>query len=364
MMKLVLCAMCAAATLMIARAAEAIEAPSPADVQGAIGHLGPVPVPDDNPLTRAKVALGQRLFEDPMLSGDGSTSCETCHLPDHGYATPEKLGPAYPSKTERRESPTLINVAYNLPLIWDGRAGSLDKQALGPIANVLHMNNNLDLLVEQLKLDPSYAGAFKEAYADGAITAKRIGFAISSFERTLVFDGAPIDRYMDGDQSALNDQQKRGLALFMGKANCIACHNGPDLTDNQFHNLGVPDQDVRADPAVLASIRFDAKRTDYQDWAALEEDPGRAQISHDPADFGAFRTMGLRNIKELPPYMHDGALATLEDVVRFYDQGGGSNSANKSPLLHPLKLAEDEIKDLVAFLEQALQGTKRQMQLQ
>jgi cytochrome c peroxidase len=364
MKRLALYVIFATATLTVAPAAQAVDVPSPADVRAAIGHLGPVPAPKDNPLTRAKVALGQRLFEDTMLSGDGSTSCQTCHLPDHGYATSEKLGPAYPSKAERRESPTLINVAYNHPLIWDGRAGSLDKQALGPIGNVLHMNNNLDLLVEQLKLDPSYVQAFKAAYSDGAISAQRLGFAISSFERTLVFDDAPIDRYMDGDQSALTAQEKRGLALFMGKANCIACHNGPDLTDNQFHNLGVPDQDVRTDPAVLASIRFDAKRTGYKDWATLEQDPGRAQISHDPADFGAFRTMGLRNIKDSPPYMHDGALATLQDVAEFYNQGGGGNAPNKSPLLQPLGLTGGQIKDLVAFLEQALEGTQRKMQLE
>lgn len=362
MHKLALMALGAMTGAVLALPAAAVEIPSPAEVQAAIGHLGAVPVPEDNPLTRAKVELGQRLFEDPMLSGDGSTSCLSCHLPEHGYATPETLGPAYPSKAERRQAPTLVNVAYNLPLIWDGRAGSLDKQALGPIGNVLHMNNNLDLLVEQLKADPSYVEAFKEAYPDGPITAERIGFAISSFERTLVFDDAPLDRYMDGDENALTDPQKRGLALFMGKANCVACHNGPNLTDNQFHNLGVPDDHVRGDPAVLASIRFDAKRTGHPDWARLEEDPGRAQITHDPADFGAFRTMGLRNIRESPPYMHNGALATLEDVVRFYDQGGGEHP-NKSPLMEPLGLSDDEIRDLVAFLEEALQGTQRQIQL-
>lgn len=123
-------------------------APSPDDVKAVIGRLGPVPVPKNNPLTKAKVALGKRLFEDPGLSGDGSVSCQSCHLPDNGYATPDRLGPAYPSKAERRNSPSLVNVGFNLPLIWDGRAGALDKQPLGSIGNVLHMNNNRDLLVE------------------------------------------------------------------------------------------------------------------------------------------------------------------------------------------------------------------------
>ena len=347
------------AALLLASAAGAqMEIPSPDDVMAAIGPLGAVPMPEGNPVTRAKVELGQRLFEDPALSGDGSTSCLTCHLPEHGFAAPEPLGPAYPSQTERRNSPTLINVAYNLPLIWDGRAGSLDKQALGPIRNILHMNNNLDLLVQRLEADPSYTAAFRDAYGDEQITPERVGNAISSFERTLVFDDAPIDRYMDGDEDALTDMQKRGLTLFMGKGNCFACHNGPNLTDNLFHNLGVPDDHVRGDPQVLASIQFDAKRTEYKDWASLEEDPGRAQITHDPADFGAFRTMGLRNVKDSPPYMHNGALATLEDVVHFYNEGGDEHP-NKSELIQPLSLDDQEIEDLVIFLGEALQGTRR-----
>jgi cytochrome c peroxidase len=352
----VVAAIAVAAVMTVAQAAD--EVPSPAEVMDLIGHLGPVPVPDDNPLTAAKVALGERLFEDAGLSGDGSVSCETCHLPDHGFATADPLGPAYPSKTERRNSPTLINVAYNLPLIWDGRAGALDKQALGPIGNVLHMNNTIDLMVEQLAADGRYDEGFAEAFGDPEITPQRIAQAIGSFERTLVFDGAPLDAYMDGDEGALDDQQKRGLALFLGKANCVACHNGPNLTDNGFHNLGVPDDHVTGDPQALASIRFDAKRTGYEGWASLQHDPGRAQITQDPQDFGKFRTMGLRNIADSAPYMHNGALETLEAVVRLYNEGGGP-PRDKSPLIQPLGLSDPEIVDLVAFLKTALEGKKR-----
>jgi len=333
-------------------------APSPDDVKTAIGRLGPVPVPKYNPLTKAKIVLGKRLFEDPGLSGDGSVSCQSCHLPDHGYATPAPLGPAYPSKAERRNSPTLVNVAYNLPLIWDGRAGSLDKQPLGSIGNVLHMNNNHSLLVETLKADESYLAGFDSAFGDRMVTRKRIGRAIASFERTLVFDDAPIDRYMDGDRRALDDQQIRGLALFMGKANCTACHNGPNLTDNQFHNLGVPDGNVTGDPLVMASVRFDARRKGYGQWAGLTSDPGRALVTKAPLDFGKFRTMGLRNIADSPPYMHNGAFETLEQVVRFYARGGG-NHRNKSPVLDPLGLSDRDVADLVAFLKSALEGTQR-----
>ena len=350
----------AAVTAGLAAAWTPTDVPSPADVAAVIGHLGPVPAPPDGRLTAAKAELGQRLFEDPSLSGDGSTACMTCHLPDHGYARSAKLGPAYPSQTERRNAPTLINVAYNEPLIWDGRAPSLDEQATDPIRSVLHMSSDLDHVVDRLAAVPSYLEDFARAYGDEAITPERIANAIASFERTLVFDGSPLDLYMDGDESALSERHKRGLALFMGKANCIACHHGPNLTDHRFHNLGVPDDHVTGDPAVMASIRSDARGTGYQDWATLDEDPGRAQVTQDPADLGAFRTMGLRNIKESPPYMHNGALRTLEDVVRFYDRGGGDHP-NKSEQIVPLGLTDDEVADLVAFLEQALQGAQREI---
>ena len=335
--------------------------PAPAQVRDAIGHLGPVPVPDDNPLSAAKVALGEKLFQDNRLSGDSSLSCQTCHLPEHGFAVAQAQGPAYPSQRERRNSPALVNVAWNQPLIWDGRAPNLDKQALGPVKNVLHMNNNLDLLVEQLKAQQDYVEAFRKAYGDDDLNAERIAQALASFERTLVFDDSPLDRYMDGDEGALDTARKRGLALFLGKANCIQCHTGPNLTDNGFHNLGVPEPKELSEPAVLAAIRFDAQRMGLEGWAQLQRDPGRELVTKDPADRGKFRTMGLRNIEQSPPYMHNGALATLRDVIDFYNRGGG-DAANKSPLLKPLGLSDQERDDLVALLR-ALTGTQRTMTL-
>lgn len=331
--------------------------PPPAEVLKAIGHLGPVPQPPGNPLTRAKVDLGRKLFEDNGLAGDGSLSCQTCHLPDHGFAVPQALGPAYPSQIERRNSPSLVNVAFATSFIWDGRAGDLDKQTLGPLQNILHLNNNLDLLVERLKTDADYRKAFAAAFGDDAITPERIAQALGSFERSLVFDDAPIDRYMDGDTKALDPAQKRGLALFMGKANCVACHSGPALSDNRFHALGVPDAVVTGNSAAMASLRFDAKRQDLKDWAGLAHDPGRELATRDPADRGKFRTMGLRNIAQSAPYMHNGALATLDDVVRFYAAGGGE-TPNKAPELKPVALSDGEVADLVAFMH-ALTGRQR-----
>jgi cytochrome c peroxidase len=324
------------------------ETPSPAEAGKAIGRLGPVPTPAGNPTTPAKVALGKTLFEDARLSGDGSLSCQSCHLPDHGFAVPQDLGPAYPSKRERRNSPTLVNTAYATSWLWDGRAKGLDGQALGPLQNILHLNDNLDLLIEQLKGDPEYPARFSAAFGDNGITGERIGQAIAAYERTLVFDDSPLDRYIDGDEAALTPQQKRGLALFMGKANCLACHSGPIMSDNAFHDLAVPDDALR-DPEVLASLRFDAKRMNYPDWATLEHDPGRALVTKSADDFGKFRTMGLRNVAETGPYMHNGALTTLKDVVEFYNRGGGSGG-KVSPELQPLQLSSAEVDDLVAFL--------------
>jgi cytochrome c peroxidase len=323
--------------------------------------LGPVPVPQDNPLSAAKVMLGHRLFTDRRLSGDSSLSCQDCHLPEHGYAVPAPLGPAYPTQQERRNSPSLINVAYNRPLIWDGRAPDLDKQARGPVRNILHMNNDVDLLVEQLRMDDGYRKAFAGAFGEGEITGERIARAIASYERTLVFDDSPLDRYMDGERGALDPAQKRGLGLFFGKANCIQCHHGANLTDNRFHNLGVPETSVNGNPQILASIRFDARRMGLPEWAQLRRDPGRELVTKDPADRDKFRTMGLRNIESSAPYMHNGALGTIEDVIAFYNRGGGDD-LNKSPLLRPLGLSDDERRDLVAFLR-ALTGRQRQMPL-
>ena len=225
----------------------------------------------------------------------------------------------------------------------------------------MHQNHNIDLLVEQLKADGDYVQAFEAAYGDRTVTAKRIAQAISSYERTLVFDNSPLDRYMAGDRNALDGSAQRGLALFMGKARCVVCHKGSNLTDNKFHNLAVPDTHVTGDAKVMASVRFDAKRIGMENWAELTEDPGREGVTKDPVDRGKFRTMGLRNIAQSPPYMHNGALATLEEVIDFYNEGGGDHP-NKSPIMRPLGLTDREQADLVAFLN-ALTGSQRPMDL-
>ena len=349
----------AAAALGIAAGAKPF-IPPPLVVRAVFDPLGPVPAPADNPMTAAKVALGKRLFEDPLLSGDGALSCASCHRSASGYTVPTALSPAFTSKHERRNAPTLINVGFYPLLLWDGRANALDAQPLASLGNVLHLNNDVGLVVEQLKADAGYVESFQAAFG-GGVTARRVGQAIGTFERGLVFDDSPFDRYMAGDTDALDDAEKRGLGVFMRGGRCITCHFGANLTDNQFHNIGVPDGHVTGDAEVLTAIRFDAKRRGYDGWEDLAEDPGRALVTGDPADAGKFRTMGLRNIAETAPYMHNGAFATLVDVVAHYN-GGGGDHPNKSRLVNRLRLSDDEQADLVAFLK-ALTGKQRTFDL-
>ncbi len=334
---------------------------TPDTVKTLIGSLGPLPVPDDNPMTQAKVDLGKRLFQDYRLSGDGTLACQSCHNPTHSYGHSTTLGPAFTSQQAARNAPGLVNVAFNLPLGWDGRGGSLDKQALGTISNVLQMNHDSELLAEQLRGDEGYRRAFRRAFGEENPTPLRISQALATFLRTLVFDDSPLDRYMAGRLDALDDAQKRGLALFLGKANCMACHRGPTLTDNQFHNLGVADNHVVNNPAAMATVRFDAHQSGIKDWAELKGDPGRELVTKETGDRGRFRTPGLRNVEQSAPYMHNGALANLEDVVAFYNRGGGDNPG-KSRLLQPLNLSDEEQQDLVIFLK-ALTGHQRNLEL-
>ncbi|MBF0394220.1 MAG: cytochrome-c peroxidase [Alphaproteobacteria bacterium] len=331
--------------------------PSPAEARALFGRLGPAPQPEGNPSTPARVRLGRALFGDPRLSADGSLSCQSCHRPDQGFAVAQSISPAFATRTERRKVPTLINVAFKRPLLWDGRVEDLDLQPLATIADRIHFNNDPDIVAADLTRDAAYPALFREAFGVEGITAPRIAQAIAAYERTLVFDGSRFDRYMDGDTAALTAAETRGLALFAGKAACAMCHNGPNLTDDRFHNIGVPDHTIRGRAPVMATIGFDAKRMGLADWASVTEDLGRQLVTKAPEDGGKFRTMSLRNVAQVAPYMHNGAFATLAQVIDFYDAGGGAHP-NKSGLLRPLGLTAAEKADLEAFLR-ALTGSRR-----
>lgn len=250
-----------------------------------------VKTPKDNPTTPARVELGRKLFFDPRLSGDNRMSCATCHLPEKAYGDGLALSTGADGKRLKRNTQTCLNVGFFKSFFWDGRAASLEEQALGPIQSPVEMNQNLKELEAELSAIPGYVAEFREAFGT---PPSRIGIsrALAAFQRTLVTEPSPFDRFLAGDEDALSDEAKRGLELFRGSAGCIECHNGPLLSDGRFYRLGVSFQDE-----------------------------GRAKITGRKEDRYRFRTPSLRNVADTGPYMHDGSQKTLDEVVTFYFRG-------------------------------------------
>ena len=288
-----------------------------------------LPTPADNPLTKERVALGRELFFDKRLSSDRTVSCATCHDPELAFTDSEPVAVGVDGKKGPRRTPRLVNRAYGKSFFWDGRAATLEEQVLKPIANPIEMNLPVEDAVALLRADENYAAEFEKAF-QGEPTAERLAYALAGYVRTILSGDSPYDRYLAGDEEALAAAQKRGLALFRGKAACAVCHVGPNLTDERFHNTGVGWKDGE------------------------HADEGRAQVTGDPADLGAFKTPPLREVAVTGPYMHDGSLETLEDVIEFYDEGGERNP-NLDMDMEPLNLTEAERADLTRFLE-ALSG--------
>ena len=282
-------------------------------------------VPLDNPMTSSKVRLGKRLFFDKRLSKDKSVSCAVCHNPEHGFSNGKTFGEGVLGRKGIRNVPSIVNRLFGRTQFWDGRSDTLESQALGPLLNPNEMAINEELLIERLKADTVYQELFQEAF-HAAPTLETVSQAIAAFERTLLSGATPFDLYeWNGEKNALSESAKRGLTLFRGKARCSMCHIGTNFTDEKFHNLGAGE-------------------------GAGQKDPGRAQVTKDSADFGAFKTPTLRNVTLTAPYMHDGSLATLEDVIDFYDRGGRTNP-NLDKEIKPLKLTDEEKADLLEFLK-------------
>lgn len=281
--------------------------------------LSDIPVPEDNEMTEEKIELGQRLFFDPRLSGDNKQSCMSCHSPGAGYGDGLKTFIGFEGHQGARNSPTIINSGYYDDNFWDGRAGSLEEQALGPIQSEVEMNQNLDELVVELKAVPEYVDEFAKVFNE-PISDSNIGKALAAFERTIVINDTDFDKFLAGDADAISNDAQDGMKLFVGKAGCISCHSGELLSDQSYHNLG------------------------------MSGDDGRFAVTNKEEDKGKFRTPGLRGVTHTGPYMHDGSLETLKDVVDYYNQGGGDH-ANKSQLVKELKLTDKEVNALVAFLE-------------
>ena len=288
-----------------------------------------VTVPADNPQTEAKVALGAQLFFDPRLSADGTISCATCHDPDKAWANHDPVDTGIEGRRGTRNSGTILDAAYMDFQFWDGRARTLEEQALGPIHNPAEMGETLENVVRKLDAIEGYRQQFDVVFGTG-VTTDGIAKAIAAFERSVLSGPSPYDRYLAGDKSAMSAEAIRGLRIFNGKAKCKTCHGGPMLSDQGFHNIGVG---------------MDRPRPDI----------GREAVTNEPKDRGRFKTPTLRNVALTWPYMHDGSETTLADVVAFYNRGGLPNP-NLDIFVMPLELTGDEQKDLVAFLE-ALTGS-------
>ena len=288
-----------------------------------------VPIPSSNLNYTAKIELGKQLYFDGRLSKNNAISCAFCHNPGTGFADPRQTSIGVGGGVGGRQSPTVYNTGLNHVQFWDGRARSLEEQAIGPIHNPVEMAETHEHVVAKLGKIKGYQQQFRAVFGTD-VNLQGIAEAIAAYERTVLSTNSAFDKYVLGAQKAMDEAAVRGLALFKGQARCILCHNGPNFTDNQFHNLGVPQV------------------------GPMKEDLGRFAVSRAEKDRGAFKTPTLRSITETAPYMHDGAFKTLEEVVEFMDQGGGSNP-NLSPLVKPLNLTAEEKSDLVAFLK-ALAG--------
>lgn len=282
-----------------------------------------VPTPADNPTTAAKVSLGKQLFFDPRLSGDNKMSCATCHLPDKAYGDGLATAEGDGGKRLARNSQTVLNTAFLDRLFWDGRAASLEEQALGPIESPDEMNQKLGALESELNAIPGYVEQFQDVFKT-PVTRTGIAKALAAFQRTLVTGESPLDRYLNGEKAALSGAAKRGLELFTGDAGCIRCHNGALLSDGKFYRLGV-----------------------------ASRDKGRGAVTGKREDDHKFRTPPLRNIAETGPYMHNGSLKTLDDVVMFYYRGVPSTAPDGQSLDVEALVGQSfsEIPDLVAFLK-------------
>ena len=279
----------------------------------------------EHPVTAARVALGRRLFFDPILSADRTVTCATCHRPDHGFSSPDALPRGVNGKPLTRRPPTLLNRAYGTSFFWDGRAGTLEEQALKPIENPAEMGSGVPAAVARLRADAGYRDRFAAAFDDG-VTAANLARALAAFERVLLRGDGPVDKFRRGEgRGTLTGDALHGFWLYESKGQCWKCHRGPNFTDEGFHNTGVG-------------------------WGKSPADLGRFEVTKADADRGRFKTPTLRGVGSRPPYMHDGGAKTLEDVVEFYDRGGTANP-HLDPAVKPLGLTPDERRAIVAFLK-------------
>lgn len=326
--------------------------------------LPPVPVPDDNPVTEAKIELGRELFRDARLSRDGTVSCATCHVPDKAFTDGRPVAIGINGKKGTRNTPTILNAAYYDELFWDGRRQSLEKQALDPLVNPIeHGLDSHQAVLQIVRDDPDYRQEFRQAFGiePEDIGVKHVGKAIAAFERTKVSGNSPFDKWWSGKGYEVSSSAERGFTLFFSKARCTNCHTmgmGTAIfTDNKYHNLGVGFDRIEGQlPELIKQYRNSRKASGgvSADSEILTEtsisELGRFVVTLEEKDIGAFKTPSLRNVSVTAPYMHDGSEETLMDVIEFYDEGGNSNPYLDVEM-KPLNLSEQEKKDLLAFLK-------------
>lgn len=333
----------------------------------ASGHapLAPLPdsppIPADNKQSKAKVELGKLLFFDPRLGGDASISCASCHDPAQGWAWAEDFSRGYPGTVHWRNSQSIMNSGHYPGGFWANSVTSLEAQAPAAAKGGVAGNGENDIMTARLALIPEYRKRFNEVFGDDYPRIKNAWRAIAAFERTLNQTDTPIDSYLKGNKSALNEEQLRGKDLFEGKAGCIQCHNGALASDMEMYNIGVPPA-VRWEEDGLAQITFRfelyAKGSNEKLYRSAKADPGAYFRGKNKWDLGKFRTPSLRYTMYTAPYMHNGAFYTLEEVVDFYNIGGFDEDGRttgwpktKSRQIKPLGLSDDEKGDLVAFIE-------------
>ena len=309
------------------------------------------PLPALEPPKREQVELGRLLFFDSRLSGDAAISCATCHDPKKGWGDGKALSTGYPGSEHFRNSQTILNAAYYKRNYWDGRMDGRDLPTLvrDHLTEAHFMQVDGRLFAERLRQVPEYEELFRKAFG-GEPSFGRTLTAVAAFVRTITSRNTPLDRHLKGESGALSASAQEGMRLFQGKAGCIQCHDGALLSDQKFHALGVPDNPkVFEDPLRHITFRRFMKTLGAPNYDNYRQDPGLYGVTKEKGDWGKFRTPSLREVSLTAPYMHNGVFATIEDVVEFYNRGGGAHPG-KSPLLRPLGLTDGEKRALVDFL--------------
>jgi len=332
--------------------------------------LPPVPVPADNPMTPEKIALGSTLFNDKRFSSTGEVSCATCHDPAKAFTdSPLRTSEGINKLTGTRNAPTVVNAAYFEKQFWDGRSADLEDQSQHPFVNPVEMGlKDHEPILKIVRSDPAYGDMFRKSFGiePAAITMDHVKKAIASFERTIVAGDSPFDRwYFGGDKTAMSEAAVRGFKVFLEDGRCVSCHTIEQdhalFTDNRFHNVGVGINRIQDKVPEIAPKFLEAKARGMDVDKAVLSDPtsselGRFAVTEGLDELGAFKTPTLRNIAVTAPYMHDGSLKTLRDVVVHYNNGGVTTKGDKvndflSGGIRELNLEEQQIADLVAFME-------------